>query len=412
MRICILGGGPAGAFSAIFAKRLNPELEIHLYEKNEKIGKKLYITGKGRCNITNFSDEENLINNTINNPYFMYSSYYSFNSQSTVEFFEEIGLRTKVERGNRVFPQSDKSSDVINVLVKEMKKLGVNINLKTEIYSVEKQNGKFKVKTTYGEEIFDKLVIATGGLSYPQTGSTGDGYKFAKKLGHSVTKLNPALVPLRTEKKSDFVTLAQGLSLKNISVKALVNNKCIYEEQGEMLFTHFGVTGPLILKSSAYFAGQYNKECKLILDLKPALDHNQLDKRILRDFENIKNKELKNAFDSLLPQKFLPLLFKYTKLDMHKKVNEVTKEERKTIIECIKGMEIYIKSDFGYSGAVITSGGIEVDEIDPSTMESKICEGLYFAGEVIDVHCFTGGYNLQVTYSTGYLVGQAIGGLQ
>lgn len=405
MKIAIIGGGPSGMLCAIFAKRNNPEASVTIFEKNEKLGKKLYITGKGRCNITNLSDEENLIQNTVTNPYFMYSSYYSFNSFATVDFFNDLGLRTKVERGNRVFPTSDKSSDVIKVLANELNKLRVSVKLSSNVESVRKQGDKFELEVNNKAEVFDKLVIATGGLSYPQTGSTGDGFKYAETLGHTVTKLNPSLVALRVAKESELFNVLQGLTLKNVGLNAQVNGKSVYKNQGELLFTHFGITGPLVLSASSYLAGKYNQDVKVFIDLKPALTYEKLDERVLKDFELYKNKELKNALVDLLPQKLIPVIIKYTNLDETKKVNEITKEERKKLLDALKNLTLIIKSDFGFGGAVITKGGVSVDEIDPSTMESKLVPNLYFIGEVIDVDCLTGGYNLQVAYSTAFLCG-------
>ncbi len=407
MKICIVGGGPAGMLTAIFAKKQNSNLDITLFEKNEKLGKKLYITGKGRCNITNFSDVDNLINNTPGNPFFMYSGYYSFSPEDTVKFFEEIGVKTKVERGNRVFPVSDKSSTVVNALQSQLQKLGIKVKLNSEVCNITKEDN-FLVSVNNNIYKFDKVVICTGGISYPVTGSTGYGYKVARDFGHKVTKLYPSLVPLQVTKESELFCKAQGLSLKNVRVSAYVDNKKVFDDLGEMMFTHFGVTGPLILTTSRHFAGKYHKECKIEIDLKPALSVQDLDKRILRDFEKYKNKEFKNSLDELLPQKLIPIFINYTNIDEHKKVNEITKEERKNIVHSFKNMELFFKGDNGYGEAVITAGGVETKEIDPSTMESKIISNLYFVGEVIDVDCFTGGYNLQVTYSTAFLCANSL----
>ncbi len=408
MDICVVGGGPAGILTSIFAKRRDESLNITIFEKNEKLGKKLYITGKGRCNITNFSDVENLIENTMGNPFFMYSGYYSFTPTDCVNFFEEIGVKTKVERGNRVFPVTDKSSTVVNALKDELDRLKIKVSTNSEVIAIEKEDSKFKVNLKNKSLTFDKVVICTGGLSYPVTGSDGFGYKVAKEFGHKVTKLYPSLVPLQVTKESEIFCKAQGLSLKNVTLTAFIDNKKVYSELGEMMFTHFGLTGPLVLTASRYFAGNYHKECKVEIDLKPALDKQSLDKRILRDFEKFINKEIKNAFDELLPQKLIPIFISYLNIDERKKVNEITKEERKSIVDSLKGLELFIKGDNGYGEAVITAGGIDVKSVDPSTMESKILDGLYFVGEVLDVDCLTGGYNLQVAYSTAYLCGQAL----
>lgn len=403
MDICVIGGGPAGMLTAIFAKREKSNYNITIIEKNSKLGKKLYITGKGRCNITNFCDVENLISNTIGNPYFMYSSYYSFTPQNTVDFFNEIGVKTKVERGNRVFPKSDKSSTVVHALEDTLVKLGVNIKLGSEVTEVVKKNEKYVVTINNKQSTFDKVVVCTGGLSYPVTGSTGFGYKVAKAMGHKVTKLYPSLVPLQVMEESEIFCKAQGLSLKNVEVRAFIDSKKVYSELGEMMFTHFGVTGPLILTISRYFAGNYHKNCYIEIDMKPALNENDLDRRILRDFNKNINKTLKNSFDELLPKKLIPVFIKYIDIDGETKVNEITKEQRQKIVKALKCLKLEIKYDNGYNEAVVTAGGINVKEIDPSTMESKIENGLYFVGEVIDVDCLTGGYNLQVVYSTAYL---------
>ncbi len=408
--IIIIGGGPAGMVTAILAKRRDNELNITLYEKNDKLGKKLFITGKGRCNVTNASDVENLIENTMTNPYFMYSGYYSFDSFATMEFFESLGLKLKVERGNRVFPVSDKSNDVIKALEKEMIKLGIKIVFNTTVDKVSSnESGEIDGVVIKGKKVqADKVVVCTGGLSYPSTGSTGEGFKMAKDLGHKVTKLNPALVPLKVDEKTfDFKKL-QGLALKNIKLTAFVDNKKVYENQGEMLFTHFGISGPLVLTTSRYFVGKYNKECTVKIDLKPALDHQTLDKRVLRDFQQYINKDFGNSLFDILPQKLIPVVIDLVGIDPEKKVNEITKEERKNLVDTIKGLELKILSDNGYNMAVITAGGIDVDEVNPSTCESKLVENLYFAGEVLDVDCLTGGYNLQVAYSTAFLVANSL----
>ncbi len=408
--IIIIGGGPAGMVTAILAKRRDKELNITLYEKNDKLGKKLYITGKGRCNVTNASDVENLIQNTMTNPYFMYSAYYSFDSFATMEFFESLGLRLKVERGNRVFPESDKSNDVIKALENEMRKLGIKIvfNTTVESLTVDDNNVIDGVVINSKKIAAEKVVVCTGGLSYQSTGSTGDGFKMAKELGHKVTKLNASLVPLKADEESfDFKSL-QGLSLKNVKLTAFVDKKKVFENQGEMLFTHFGISGPLVLTTSRYFVGKYNKECTVKIDLKPALDTQTLDKRILKDFQQYINKDFGNSLFDLLPQKLIPVVIDILGISPDKKVNEVTKEERKKLVDTIKGLELKIISDNGFNMAVITCGGVDVDEINPSTLESKLVNNLYFAGEVIDVDCLTGGYNLQVTYSTAFLVANSL----
>ncbi len=408
--IIIIGGGPAGMVTAILAKRRDKELNITLYEKNDKLGKKLFITGKGRCNVTNASDVENLIENTMTNPYFMYSAYYSFDSFATMEFFESLGLRLKVERGNRVFPESDKSNDVIKALENEMRKLGVKVVLNTVVDSVtvNDSNEIDGVVINGKKTCADKVVICTGGLSYQSTGSTGDGFRMAKELGHKVTKLNASLVPLKADEDSFDFKAAMGLSLKNVKLTAFVDKKKVFENQGEMLFTHFGISGPLVLTTSRYFVGKYNKECTVKIDLKPALDAQTLDKRILKDFQQYINKDFGNSLFDLLPQKLIPVVIDIVGISPDKKVNEVTKEERKKLVDTIKGLELKIVADNGFNMAVITCGGVDVDEINPSTLESKLVNNLFFAGEVIDVDCLTGGYNLQVTYSTAFLVANSL----
>ncbi len=403
--VSIIGGGPAGMVTAILAKRNNKDLDITIYEKNEKLGKKLFITGKGRCNVTNASDVENLIENTMTNPYFMYSGYYSFDSFAVMEFFESLGLKLKVERGNRVFPVSDKSSDVIKALEDEIRKLKIKVKFNTTVDKVLKnENGVCGIVINGKEVETDKVVVCTGGISYQATGSTGDGHRMAKEVGHKVTKLHASLVPLKADENSfDFKAL-QGLSLKNVKLTAFVDNKKVFSNQGEMLFTHFGLSGPLVLTTSRYFVGKYNKECRVEIDMKPALDHQTLDKRILRDFQQYINKDFSNALVDLLPQKLIPVIIDIVGVSPDKKVNEITKEERKKLVDTIKGMNIKILSDNGYNMAVITCGGVDVNEVNPSTCESNLINGLFFAGEVLDVDCLTGGYNLQVTYSTAFLV--------
>lgn len=406
MKVIVIGGGASGIMAAIAAGKNNHM--VTLLEKNEKLGKKIYITGKGRCNVTNNCDEENIINNIVANPHFLYSAIYSFNSNSTINLLEEADIPLKTERGNRVFPVSDKSSDIILGFVRTLKKYNVKVQLNCEVEEIIiKENKAIGVKLKNGKEIFgDKIICGTGGLSYKSTGSTGDGYKFAKKAGHTVTKLNPALVPVTTSDE-DIYSL-QGLSLRNISMKAFVNNNKVYEDFGEVVFTHYGISGPLVLTASCYFSHRHNEEIKLSIDLKPALDEKELDTRILKDFEENKNKAFKNSLNKLLPQKIIPIIIRNSCISGEKLVNVITKEERKKLIHSIKNFTIDIIGNTGFRDAVITSGGILVDEINPSTMESKIVENLFFVGEVLDVHCLTGGYNLQVAFSTGFLAGNNI----
>ena len=402
-KVIVIGGGPAGMMAAgQAALRGNT---VTLIEKMNRVGRKLYITGKGRCNVTNASDPEGLIANTPGNPYFLYSAFYTFTSDSTMEFFEQQGVPVKVERGNRVFPKSEKSNDIVRAMENFVKKSGGKIMYETEVSDIIIENNCVKgVKLKNGTILdCDSIVIATGGLSYPMTGSTGDGYKFAKKVGHTVTKCYPSLVPLKASEK--WISDLMGLSLKNISIKVTIDNKEVYSDFGEMMFTHFGVTGPVILSASRYINDRLDEKLVIHIDLKPALSAKELDNRLLKDFHKYVNKDFKNALDDLLPQKLIPVIIKLSSIDENKKVNSITKEERTRLLELIKNLTINITDTNGYNEAVVTRGGISVDEIDPSTMESKIVSGLYFAGEVIDVDSFTGGFNLQIAFSTGYLAG-------
>ncbi len=404
MKTVIVGGGASGMLCAYF-RSINNE-EVILLEKNEKLGKKLYITGKGRCNLTNNVEVESFLNNVVSNPKFLLSSLYSFSPEITIDFFEKLGLKTKTERGNRVFPLSDKSSDVIKVLENALIKNGVDIRLNTEVTAILTENGQINgVKTANETILCDNVIIATGGISYPSTGSTGDGYKFAKSVGHTVTKLYPSLVGINLEGE-DFKPL-QGLSLKNINLSATVSNKLVYTEQGEALFTHFGISGPLVLTLSSLINRQDFSKIKISFDLKPALTEKQLDLRILRDFDTYKNKEFKNSLDMLLPKKLIPLVIKRCNINEYKKVNEITVEERQRLVTAIKDLTFKVNSLRGFNEAVVTSGGVKVSEVNPSTMESKLVKGLYFIGEVLDVDAFTGGFNLQIAFSTAYTAGNA-----
>ncbi len=401
-KVVVIGGGPAGMMAAGTAAQKGNK--VTLIEKNEKLGKKLFITGKGRCNVTNASDPENLISNTPGNPYFLYSAFYTFTSDSTINFFENLGVPIKIERGNRAFPKSDKSSDIVRAMGRFLKNTGVTIKLNTAVKDIKIVDGVVKgVKTDNGFIECDSVIIATGGLSYPVTGSTGDGFKFAKNFGHRVTSLYPSLVPLKVQEK--WVNKLMGLSLKNVRISVLTENKEIYSGFGEMMFTHYGVSGPLILSASRFVNNIVNKKPKIYIDLKPAMSEKELDTRILRDFNKYANKDFKNALDDLLPQKLIPVVISLSGIDETKKVNSITKEERAKLLSIIKNFTFTIVDTTGYSEAVVTMGGVDVDEIDPSTMESKIIKGVFFAGEVIDVDSFTGGYNLQIAFSTGYLAG-------
>ena len=380
--------------------------KVTLVEKNEKLGKKLFITGKGRCNITNAGDSEDLFNSIVTNRKFMFSSFNGFSNYDTLGFFDELGLHIKIERGNRVFPESDHSSDVIGALNRELKRLSVDVRLNTEVKDIIVNGGKATgvvVKCSGKESTIqaDNVIVATGGNSYQSTGSTGDGYRFARKLGHSVTPIVPALVPFNVAE--DWESDLQGLSLKNVSIVVLDGKQEIYSDFGEMLFTHFGVSGPLILSASSFAAKRIKEHpLKLIIDFKPALSQEQLDERILRDFDEEKNKAFKNSLDKLLPKKMIPVIVRLSDIDGNKKVNEITKQERQKLVSLIKGLELTITGLRGFNEAIITQGGINVREINPTTMESKLVKNLYFAGEVLDVDALTGGFNLQIAWSTGY----------
>lgn len=406
-KVLVIGGGPAGMFAAITAAKNGHQVTI--IEKNEKLGKKLYITGKGRCNITNSGDMEDLFDHVVSNPKFLYSAFYSFDNQMVISFFNEHGLATKIERGNRVFPESDHSSDVIATLHKTLVAHGVEILLYTEVKDLIVADGTIKgVLLTNSKKIMsDAVIVATGGLSYPSTGSTGDGYRFAESTGHQIKEVTPALVPF--EIKENWCKELQGLSLKNVRVSVSNDKRVLYEEFGEMLFTHFGVSGPVILSASvAIKPEEIKNELHLQIDLKPALDEDTLDKRVLKDFEEAKNKQFKNAIIHLFPAKMVPIMIALSEIDPDKKVNEISKEERKEFVSLIKHLPATIIGTRGFKEAIISKGGISVKNINPSTMESKIISGLYFCGEVLDLDAFTGGYNLQIAWSTGYLAGNSI----
>ncbi|HIW41246.1 MAG TPA: NAD(P)/FAD-dependent oxidoreductase [Candidatus Mediterraneibacter vanvlietii] len=411
-KVLIVGGGAAGMMAAVTAARQGDE--VSLFEKNEKLGKKLFITGKGRCNITNAADIEAFFRAMNSNPKFMYSGFYSFTNDQVIQFFEDLGVQTKIERGDRVFPVSDHSSDVINALSREMKRLGVQIYLHSEVREllVEELSDADGTEMTVSGVVLasgkkirgDSVIVTTGGASYPSTGSTGDGYRFAKACGHKVTDLLPALVPM--EVKEWYAGELMGLSLRNIEIKITDGKKKLYEEFGEMLFTHYGVTGPVILSASSVVGRRLKqKELTLHIDLKPALAEEQLDKRVLRDFESNHNRQFKNAVDGLFPAKLKPVMVELSGIPEEKKVNEITKEERLKFVRLIKDFTMTLTSLRGYNEAIITKGGVSVKEIDPGTMESKLVHRLYFAGEVLDLDAMTGGFNLQIAWSTGYLAG-------
>ena len=387
--------------------------EVTLIEKMPSLGRKLCITGKGRCNITSSLDMDEFIKNIPGNGMFLYSSFNNFTNIDILDFLNRHGLKVKEERGNRYFPVTDKAQDVLNCFINGLKEFNVNIMLNTKVLEIMSKESAFFVKTDKDTIKADKVIIATGGKSYSSTGSTGDGYEFAKKLGHTVTDIKPSLVPLECYEK-DKVRNLQGLSLKNVEINIIdkTNNKTIYNDFGEMLFTHFGVSGPTILSGSAHLVRYKNiddllkkQNIELIIDFKPALTEEKLDTRILRDFEELKNKQFKNSLDKLLPQKLIPVIVENTGINPEKKVNGITKEERKKIIQELKEFKLHIKGFRPIEEAIITSGGINIKEINPKTMESKIVKGLYFAGEVIDVDAYTGGFNLQIAYSTGFTAG-------
>lgn len=400
----IVGGGAAGMMAAYHAA-LNGQ-KVVLYEKNEKLGKKVYITGKGRCNITNASDMDVLFNNVMSNRKFLYSAFYAYDNQQVISFFEDNGTPTKIERGNRVFPVSDHSSDVINCLSRAMKKSGVEVCLNTEVKEILIQDGAAKgVVLADGKKcLADKVIVATGGLSYKTTGSTGDGMRWAKQMGHTVVDCTPSLVPFNI--KEDWTRELQGLALKNVSVSVYNGKKKLYEDFGEMLFTHFGVSGPMILSASGSIKPSlFKEELTLYIDLKPAIDQEKLDKRILKMFEEAINKQFKNSINKLLPAKMIPVIIELSGIDPDKKVNEISKEERQGLVKLLKQLPCTVVGLRDWNEAIITKGGISVKEINPSTMESKLINGLYFCGETLDLDALTGGYNLQIAWSTGYLAG-------
>ena len=424
-KVVVIGGGPAGMMAALAACECGHE--VLLLEKNEKLGKKLYITGKGRCNITNSGDMEELFAAVTTNSKFLYSSFYGYDNQQVMDFFEKEGLAIKVERGNRVFPVSDHSSDVINTLQRALKKAGVDVKLYTEVARIlceerpdaDELDKKEPHQIVTGVELksglvdgkkmvsADSVIIATGGFSYQATGSTGDGYRFAREAGHTVTDIYPSLVPFNC--KEAYVKEMQGLALKNVTVRIYDGKKKLYEDFGEMLFTHFGVSGPLLLSASAMIAPKFtSKELQMTIDLKPALDEEQLDKRILKDFEEAKNKQFKNSIGKLFPTKMIPVILEVSGIDPDKKVNEITKEERSSFVKLMKAFPVTLTGLRDFKEAIITRGGVKVSEVNPSTMESKKVKNLYFCGEVLDLDALTGGYNLQIAWSTGHLAGISV----
>ena len=416
--VIVIGGGPAGMMAAITAVEYGNNVTI--IEKNSDFGKKLLITGKGRCNITSSLYMSEFIKNTPGNGQFLYSAFQNYTNTDIIDFLKNQGLEVKEERGNRIFPVTDKSIDVLNCFKSKINELKIKKLFNTRVQKILVQNGEVLGVRTDKEIIqTDKIILATGGKSYPLTGSTGDGYLIVKNIGHKVTEIRPSLVPLVIYEKNECKEM-QGLSLRNVGIKIIdeSKNKLIYEDFGEMIFTHFGISGPTILSGSAHLVRykeidnlMKEQKIKLQIDLKPALTEEQLDERILRDFKEFKNKQFKHALDKLLPQKMIPIVIEKTKINEEKRVNEITKEERRNLVKVLKKFELTIKDFRPVEEAIITSGGINIKEINPKTMESKLVKGLYFAGEIIDVDSYTGGFNLQIAYSTGYTAGMHVGDL-
>lgn len=403
-KVIVIGAGPAGIMAAITAGK---EHEVILLDGNEKLGKKLFITGKGRCNVTNAKDISDFFDNIPGNPHFLYSSLYSFTNENTIEFFEKEGIKLKVERGDRVFPKSDKSSDIIKGLSSALSKSNVKIRLNSKVTDISFKNNMIEsVIINNSDEISgDYFIMATGGASYPLTGSRGEGQKFAKKLGHNIIPLTPALVPMVV--KGEEIKELMGLSLRNVEIAIKENDKkVIYKNFGEMLFTHFGMSGPLILTGSRFI--EKGKKYKIHIDLKPALNVSELDKRIQKDFNKFLNKDFKNSLDELLPKKIISTIIKRSNISEEKKVNEITKEERKKLVNLIKDFSFDIDGLRPLEEGIVTAGGVDIKEIDPSTMRSRLINNLAFAGEVMDVDAFTGGYNVQIAFSTGYIAGNNI----
>lgn len=418
-KVIVVGGGPAGMFAALAAAENGHQ--VTLLEKNEKLGKKLYITGKGRCNITNAGDMDALFSHVMTNARFLYSAFYTYDNQKVIAFFQEHGLATKIERGNRVFPVSDHSSDVIALLQRTLRERHVEVKLHTRVESLLTREqpdiqttGRQPVRRiqgvclTNGEELWaDAVVVATGGFSYQTTGATGDGYRLAREVGHTVTDIHPSLVPFYAVEP--YVKEMQGLSLKNVRVRIYNGKKLLYDDFGEMLFTHFGVSGPLILSASAAIKPSLaEKQLAMQIDLKPAVTEEQLDLRLLRAFDEAKNKQFKNAVHSFFPAKMLPVMLEIGGIDPEKKVNEITREERHGFVRLMKAFPVTLDGLRDFNEAIITRGGVSVKEVNPSTMESKLVSGLYFCGELLDLDAMTGGYNLQIAWSTGYLAGNSI----
>ena len=403
-KIIVIGGGPAGMLAAVSAA--GDDTKVILLEKNDKLGKKLFITGKGRCNITNSADTSVIMKNIMTNPKFMYSALESYDNNDIIRDIESFGCKVKEERGGRMFPVSDHSSDVIKALSNMLDNAGVEVRLRSEVKKIDKTSHGFDVFFSNGKkENADAVIVATGGISYAATGSTGDGFEFAKSLGHTVTDLKPSLVPLVTS--DGWCKDLQGLSLKNTGLKMYSAGKLIYEDFGEMMFTHFGITGPMILSASSYYYKRKSDDCVIHLDLKPALSEDVLDERILREISENHEKHFINMLPSLLPAKMVPVIARMTGIEEHKKCGDIKKEERKKLVHLLKDLEIHVTGTRGFEEAIITKGGISVKEVSPKTMMSKLCDGLFFAGEALDLDALTGGFNLQIAWSTGYLAGRS-----
>lgn len=406
-KVVIIGAGPAGMTAAYSASQNG--IDVVLVEKNERVGRKLLITGKGRCNITNNCEVEELIANVNTNGKFLYSAFYTFTNDAVMEMFESLGVRLKTERGNRVFPESDRAMDVVDAMARLIKRKNIKLVTGKTVKDIKEKNGKVEsVVLSDGKEIkADAVIIATGGASYQRTGSTGDGYRLAEKLGHKITPLKPSLIGL--EIQEDFVYKLKGLSLRNVAINVYgKKNKKIYDDFGEMEFTDYGVDGPIIKSASCIMRDLSKESYKISLDLKPALDHEKLDKRVQRDFQKYINKRFENSLSDLLPRKMIPVVVELSGIDPATPVNSITKEERRNLVNTIKNIEMHVKRYRPMEEAIVTSGGVKTSEINSSTMESKLVEGLYFAGEVIDVDAYTGGFNLQIAFSTGYLAGMSI----
>lgn len=403
-QVVVVGGGPAGMMAAIAASKNN---NVILIEKNNKLGKKLFITGKGRCNVTNNKEISEFFDYIPTNPHFLYSALYTFTNEDTIKFFNERGVELKVERGDRVFPNSDKSSDIIKAFEKTLMEKNIEIKLGIAVKELKVENNKITSVILDNDDYIecDNVILATGGASYPQTGSNGDGFRFCKSLGHNVVSIKPSLVPI--EINEAWVKDLQGLSLRNVQLTLLdKNNKIIFKDQGEMLFTHFGISGPLCLSASSLI--KPGKKYNIVLDLKPALSEKELDLRIQKDFLKYNNKDFKNALNDLFPQKLIPIMINLSKIPENQKVNSITKEQRRFFLNLISNLTMDVRGLRSIDEAIVTSGGIDTKEIDPSTMKSKVVSNLSFAGEVIDVDAYTGGYNVQIAISTGFIAGSKI----